>query len=148
MATWVCGQDGVRYAVGAPFCPECGADEPYEEGDETMAKISREAGASDVAAEQPEPAAPADVIHGAEPAETEEATETAEPKTLEQYRDVAEEVNARTVGDVLFWVGDNAERAALMLDVENARPTPRSTVTGPLTSIVDKATAPADGTGE
>ncbi len=107
-----------------------------------MAKISREAGASDVAAEQPEPAAPADVIHGAEPAETEEATEPAEPKTLEQLE--ADEVNARTVGDVLFWVGDNAERAALMLDVENARPTgARTGVTGPLTAIVERATAPA-----
>lgn len=118
-----------------------------------MAKISREAGASDVAAEQvgdAEPAAPADVIHSEESASEQLAEQEAdgEPKTAEQLE--AEEINVRTVGDVLFWTGDNAERAALMLDVENARPTgARTGVTGPLTAIVERATAPAgDGTGE
>lgn len=48
MASWVCGNDQVRYSVGAPCCPQCGANEPYEEGDETMAKISRHGGPSNV----------------------------------------------------------------------------------------------------
>lgn len=48
MATWVCGNDDVEYAVGAPCCPECGANDPHEKGDPTMAKISRHGGPSSV----------------------------------------------------------------------------------------------------
>lgn len=32
---WVCKQDGVRYAVGLPGCPECGSTEYREEGAES-----------------------------------------------------------------------------------------------------------------
>lgn len=30
---WVCKQDGVRYAVDAPCCPQCGSTEYWELGD-------------------------------------------------------------------------------------------------------------------
>jgi hypothetical protein len=50
MAAWICGNEacGTRYSVGAPCCPQCRADEPYEEGDPTMAKISRHGGPSNI----------------------------------------------------------------------------------------------------
>lgn len=37
MALWVCKKDGVRYAVGAPACPQCGSTERYEDGAEAGA---------------------------------------------------------------------------------------------------------------
>jgi hypothetical protein len=46
MATWVCGECGVVYSVGAPRCPACGADIPSEEGAFPMAKISKADGPS------------------------------------------------------------------------------------------------------
>lgn len=48
---WVCGSDGVRYSVGAPCCPQCGAEDPRdEEGRKIdMGKISKHGGATDAA---------------------------------------------------------------------------------------------------
>lgn len=31
MAVWLCGGCGTRYSVGAPACPQCGANDPREE---------------------------------------------------------------------------------------------------------------------
>lgn len=158
MAVWVCRADGVRYAVGAPCCPECGTDEPYEEGDKTMAKISREAGPSDTFAEPDQtvqgPNGAPDVIHGGgvvadAPGETAPEFEADAHGNATTNEIEAERIVANgTVSDVLSWVGDDAERADAALTAENARPTPRSGVTGPLTTIVDRATAADDGTGE
>lgn len=145
--------DGVRYAVGAPCCPECGAVEAYEEGDKTMAKISREAGPSDLsAAGEPEPV---DTIHGdadGDDLETFAEQEAAGPElhgnaTTNEVE--AEQVVANgTVSDVLAWVGSDPDRALAALTAEQARPTPRTGVAGPLTTIVENATVADDGTGE
>lgn len=32
MALWVCKEDGTKYAVDAPRCPECGSTDHYEDG--------------------------------------------------------------------------------------------------------------------
>lgn len=32
MASWVCNQDGTVFTVYAPRCPECGAQDAYEQG--------------------------------------------------------------------------------------------------------------------
>lgn len=50
MAAWICGNEacGTRYSVGAERCPQCQTNEPYEEGDPTMAKISKHGGPSNI----------------------------------------------------------------------------------------------------
>lgn len=51
MAAWVCDTDPAVcravVAVGTERCPQCGGTEFHEQGDETMAKVSRLGGPSD-----------------------------------------------------------------------------------------------------
>ncbi|MFF4600153.1 SAP domain-containing protein [Amycolatopsis sp. NPDC001319] len=51
MATWECRGCTAAYSVGAPRCPQCGANDPIKE-DEQMAKITVHGGASDASLEE------------------------------------------------------------------------------------------------
>lgn len=79
MALWVCENDGVRYAVGMPACPQCGSTEYREDGEEQV----------------PDGAA----------------------------------------ADVLAWVGEDPERAALALTIEQDSTKPRTTLIDQLTKL-------------
>lgn len=111
-----------------------------------MAKISKEGGVSDVFAD--DAATQVDAIHGTEQdarVEDERRDEDAEAEVEVEGVEIdprdaeAREWNASNVSDALVWVDGDPDRAALMLAIENERPSPRQGVTGPLTSIVDKA---------
>lgn len=60
MALWVCKQDGVRYAVGIPGCPQCGGGEHYEDGSPEHLAALRTAEAAEVVDEVPD--GPADKV--------------------------------------------------------------------------------------
>jgi len=38
---WICDNDGVAFAAGLSFCPQCGSVEAHEEGSDVHGKISR-----------------------------------------------------------------------------------------------------------
>lgn len=86
---WVCKQDGVKYAVDAPACPQCGSTEYWEEGEVPIG--------------EPIP--------------------------------VAEAVPDGPANEVLAWVGDDPDRAAAALTVEQAAAKPRSTLVDQLTKL-------------
>lgn len=86
---WVCKQDGVHYAVGAPRCPQCGSTEHWDEGE--------------VPSGEPIP--------------------------------VVEAVPDGSAAEVLAWVGDDQDRAAAALTVEQASAKPRSTLVDQLTRL-------------
>lgn len=44
-----------------------------------------------------------------------------------------------TVGDLLDWVGNDADRAQLVLDQENAKDKPRKTLVEPLATVILEA---------
>jgi hypothetical protein len=49
MATWACRGCTAVYSVDASRCPQCGADDHYEEGTEEMPKITLHGGPSNAA---------------------------------------------------------------------------------------------------
>jgi hypothetical protein len=43
----ICRRCRTKFSVGAPFCPQCTAEDAYPEGEDDMAKITRHGGVTD-----------------------------------------------------------------------------------------------------
>lgn len=134
MALWVCGGCGTGYSVDAPHCPQCGADEPYQDqGGESMAKITKHGGFTNAAAGPGE--------RGYMPPADEQDAGTDE-------RSVEEVMAVETVDGVKAWVDGDRERAARALEIEQRAETPRTTLVSALEAILAADAAPAESTGE
>lgn len=143
MALWVCGGCGTGYSVDAPACPHCGADEPYEQGDESMAKITRHGGFTNAAAEPGERG----YMPPAEETDTGEAAgevglaidALADDAAPTDERTADEVVAVETRDGVLVWVDGDAERAQAALIAERATANPRTTLIAALEALVPAA---------
>lgn len=52
---WICDDCTTAYSVGAPRCPHCGSTAHHDQGDDTMAKITKSKGATQGAPDDSEP---------------------------------------------------------------------------------------------
>lgn len=143
MALWVCSGCSTGYSVDAPHCPNCGADEPYEQGDESMAKITRHGGFTNAAAQPGErgymPPGGTEEIEGAERETTEDFAidALADDGTTEPDTRTADEVVAtESVDGVKRWVDGDAERALAALEAEQETVSPRTTLVAALEALV------------
>lgn len=109
---WVCLECTTAYTPQAPACPHCGATDCYEQGDETMAKITRKTGVSDAARNPPSETPTEDA---ADDTPTEDvADETPEAPALSASKDewiahartlgASDEDVAGTKADIQAWV--------------------------------------------
>lgn len=85
--------------------------------------------------------APSDPYSGEFPVFATEADVEADVETAQDGDGAAAggelDVPDGSVADVLGWVDDSPERAAAALDVEEAKPSPRTTLTDALVAIID-----------
>lgn len=143
MSLNVCVHCTARFAIGVAHCPQCGNADYHEEG--SVAKISRQGGASYVGERGPEPlGALADrlgpdavVVDAAQVlAADEPVEETEETVAAETARLLAEVVPAAgTIDEVIAWTEGDANPPARLLaavDAERARPVTRVTLVGEL----------------